>query len=352
MKPVNVLITGCGGTFIKDTIDCLRKNGERIVNVFGSASEPDEHIKPLLTGYYRVPRSEHEDYLDTILSLCEQHRIHVVIPTVAAELALFAESRDQFENVGTAVSISSAESIYLAGDKVRFLDLCDRVGIPHPKYCVAQNAGMLLGAAHCLRFPYNPICVKVSNQEGSRGFRIVVSDSEMRRLFLEEKPNTRCTTMQGLLSILDAGPFPELIVQEYVKGVEYSTDALCDKGKVLLMTCRANKRVNCSIPMESEICHNYLMCEYTKTLVRETGLDGNASLDFIMSRDGRIMALECNPRVSATVGLSRYAGINLVYLQVKRLLGEPLPHITAPYPASMKRELVASFKYRGGVLNG
>lgn len=352
MKPVNVLLTGCGGIFIKDTIDSLRNNGERIVNVYGAASEPDNRIAPLLNGYHTVLRSDQDGYLDQILQICEQDNIDIVIPTVGCELELFASNRIQFEKICTSVSVSSPESIAIAGDKASFLDLCEKNFVPHPQYCVVNSPEMLLGAAHRLGFPYTPIVVKVRDREGSRGFRIIMPDAKMRSIFLNDKPNTRCTSMRGLLSMLEAGPFPELIVQEFIRGTEFSTDALCDNGKVLYMTCRRNLRVNCSIPMESEIWHDYLMSEYTRTIAEKSALDGNISVDFFVSDTGKVVALECNPRISATIGLSSHAGINLVYLQVKRLLGEKLSQHPAPLPVVMRREMSTSFKYQGGGQNG
>ena len=44
-----------------------------------------------------------------------------------------------------------------------------------------------------------------------------------------------------------------------------------------------------------------------------------------MREDGTPFLVECNPRMTAGIPVFRLAGVNLPYLNVKRLLGEALP---------------------------
>ena len=54
-------------------------------------------------------------------------------------------------------------------------------------------------------------------------------------------------------------------------------------------------------------------------------------------RDGTPVIMECNPRATAGVSEFTASGVNLLYLNIKRCLGEPLPELTPKYGVIMKR---------------
>lgn len=53
------------------------------------------------------------------------------------------------------------------------------------------------------------------------------------------------------------------------------------------------------------------------------GLEGNIGFDLRERADGSPFIMECNPRATAGIPVFAKAGVNLPYLAVKRLLGEP-----------------------------
>lgn len=352
MKPINVLLTGCGGLFIKDTIDCLLHNGERTINIFGVASRLDMRYESVLSGYAQVKNSDEPGYLEQILQICEQNKIDIVLPTVESELELFSSHKDLFRKAGAKVSVSNHASISQTDDKANFLKTCRKSGVPHPRSLVAEDRASMISAVEFLGYPRLPVCIKLCGQEGSRGFRIIVPEERMGDLFLHEKPTGRYTTLSSMEAVFSTIGYPKLIVQEYVSGTEYSTDSLCDNGAVLCMTGRMNYLLDNSIPMSSRITKNEIAFDYTRRIVAAASLDGNVGIDFFIRDDGGVVAIECNPRLTATVGLSRYAGINLVYLQVKRLLEEEFNAPLSFEEITMERKTVTTFFDKEGDIIG
>ena len=62
-----------------------------------------------------------------------------------------------------------------------------------------------------------------------------------------------------------------------------------------------------------------------RAITESLKLDGNIGFDILERADGTPFIVECNPRLTAGIPVFRMAGVNLPYLNVKRLLGEPLP---------------------------
>ena len=57
-------------------------------------------------------------------------------------------------------------------------------------------------------------------------------------------------------------------------------------------------------------------------LVKELDLDGNACFDFRITPEGWAVLLEVNPRVNASLPFVWKAGVNMLYLRCKNLLGD------------------------------
>ena len=53
--------------------------------------------------------------------------------------------------------------------------------------------------------------------------------------------------------------------------------------------------------------------------------------------NGTPVLMDINPRITATVSVIAAAGLNLPYLRIKQLLGEPLPECNIDYGTRLKR---------------
>lgn len=53
--------------------------------------------------HYLVPRIDDPSYLDTILSICRKEKIDAVTTLIDPEIALLAQNRERFEQIGVEV---------------------------------------------------------------------------------------------------------------------------------------------------------------------------------------------------------------------------------------------------------
>lgn len=323
MERKRLLITGCGGHFMADTIDCFRK-GDPSFAIMGVASRPDPFIIPLCDLYAKVPTSDTTGYIDLLLELCKKHQIDVLIPTIDDEIYPLYLRRDEFEAIGTKVSASEAGKY--GSDKIAFVRKLEELCLPHPKYQVFDSVVTCMQAAEKLGYPENAVCVKLPNKAGSRGVRILSKDAIRYERFENEKPTSKMMDFSSFLLMMDDRPtLDPILMQEFLPGDEYSVDLLADNGEVEYIIGRRNVVIDNSIPMESVLEKNDEAFDICKKFVKECKLDGNIGFDFIFDKDGHPIPIELNARLTATISLSAWGGVNMAYWQVMRLLGEPIP---------------------------
>ena len=82
---------------------------------------------------------------------------------------------------------------------------------------------------------------------------------------------------------------------------------------------------------------NKAVKELCATVTEALGLDGNIGFDVKDRADGTPIIMECNPRITAGIPVFAAAGVNLPYLNVKRMLGEELPKCEQKYGTVVKR---------------
>ena len=75
----------------------------------------------------------------------------------------------------------------------------------------------------------------------------------------------------------------------------------------------------------------------------KVSLVGFGTFDVKERADGTPVIMECNPRATAGVSEFTASGVNLLYLNIKRCLGEPIPELTPKYGVIMKRRYMEMY---------
>ena len=134
---IGILITGCSMQSF-DLIRTLRNNydGEEI-HVVGINCDENALLRDGVYAGYVVPRITEPNYLPTVLRICENENVNVILPYITAELPIMAENKSYFEDMGIKVSVSSPEAIKVANDKVALAKLFPEY---MPKQTIVRNA--------------------------------------------------------------------------------------------------------------------------------------------------------------------------------------------------------------------
>lgn len=125
-------------------------DGDRIVAADLSELAPALYVAD---AHYLVPRIDDPSYLDTILSICRKEKIDAVTTLIDPEIALLAQNRERFEQIGVEVLAPYAETAELCFDKFKMSQFLAAHGIPTPDTWGDYASAMAAVAAGELRFP-------------------------------------------------------------------------------------------------------------------------------------------------------------------------------------------------------
>ena len=200
---MNILILSCGtrNELVQFFKDNLNKIGGRVITVDCSKYAP-----ALYEGneYYIVPNMTEANYLPTILDICKNNFIDIILPLQEDELKLISSNKPIFKNENIQILVSCEETIDLCRDKYSLYQKFKECGIP-----------TILTANSMIDF------VEFEKQ-GLMNFPVFV------------KPRTGCGSI-GAMRVETYGLLKELcsidnklIIQNCIDGEEYGVDAYID----------------------------------------------------------------------------------------------------------------------------
>jgi carbamoyl-phosphate synthase large subunit len=319
---LHVLMTGGGAPGAAGILKCLKRQASWNITV--ADANPEAIGKHLHHQFEEIPPAIAPLFISFLIELCRKQKITVILPLVTRELLPLATHRELFEKAGIQIPISSAASLEIANNKSRLYEFMQWRDIPVPAFRIVENAQQFIAAIHELGYPQKQVCFKPSVSNGSRGFRILSWDINEMDLLFNYKPNTTNIRLEDAERILSSGPFPELLVSDYLPGEEYSVDCLAKNGETILALPRLRKKMVNGISVEGEIVNDPAIIGYCSSIISALRLHGNIGIQVKRSADGQPLLLEINPRVQGTISACLGAGINMPVLAIKQELGLPI----------------------------
>jgi carbamoyl-phosphate synthase large subunit len=324
LNPIRIFITGAGAPGAPGIIKSLRKVTERKLVIMGGDANPENSSGAgLLDKTFPIPFAGSPDFIERVLSICEEEKIDIIIPLVTRELMVFAGNKKKFEAKGISVSVSDPEPLMTANNKYLLMKYCSDNNIPVPDFHLVKTLQEFKEAAAKLGYPDEKICFKPPESNGLRGFRIIDDSRDRMFSLMNEKPNNIYIGFDEFTAICNsAGFFPELIVMEYLPGDEYSVDVLVDNGNFISAIPRSRDYIKMGISFAGTVVNDIEIIEYSRKVVEGLKLNGNIGLQFKRDKNGTPKIIESNPRVQGTIVLCTAAGENMVYEAVKLGIGE------------------------------
>ncbi len=309
IDPTRILVTGAGGPA---AIAVLRAY-ERDASVTMIAADMD----PWAAGLYLVPASDRvlvpagtsPHLVDTLIDLCREHRIDVLVPTVDCELEPIALAADRFAAIGVRLLVPPAPVLAVTLDKLALATACtDVVRVPRTESASTTDPDS---------WEY-PVIVKPRRGSGSRGVDVVVSASDLVGRALSE----------------------DMMVQELLPGEEYSVDVLADaSGRVRAAVPRVRQRVDSGVSVAGYTVVDDELQSFATRVVEALGLPYVSNVQVRRDRLGRPALLEINPRVPGSLALTVAAGVDMARLAVDTLRGRPLANTVPHRAVAMVRHL-------------
>ncbi len=242
-----------------------------------------------------VPRADHPDFLNDVLSTCSDMDVDILFPTVDAELDVISQNLARFHAAGVRVVVPEPAVLANVLDK---FELAKR-----STWAVRVPRTELLSRVDVTKWEY-PVIVKPRRGAGSRDISLVTSAKELS----------------------DMEPSDDFIVQEFLPGEEYSIDVLATSDeRVVAAVPRVRQRVDSGVSVAGYTLRDAELEEFARRVVTELHIPWISNVQVRRDRNGLPSLLEINPRVPGTLALSVAAGVDMVRYVVEALRGHAMP---------------------------
>ncbi len=297
---INVLIMSAGRRV--ELVNCFKAARDRLKiegKVFAADMNATAPALYFADGYFLVPRISADDYIDAIISICNQNGISLIVPTIDTELEKLAANKEKIEKATHArVLISDFDAVSICCDKFKTADFFKEHGFGYPRVITDEdiNSGN-----------YElPLFIKPLN--GSSSINAFKVDSEKELNFFREYVK-------------------EPIVQECVSGREYTVDCFSDfDGNIITVVPRLRIATRSGEVLKGRIEKNAAIIADVKRLVKAFGFIGQITVQCFLCDNGEIKYIEINPRFGGGAPMSIMAGADSCENLYRLLSGEKLSY--------------------------
>ena len=277
---------------------------------------------------------------EIVAKIIEKERPDAVLPTMGGQtalntaLALFNDGT--LEKFGVQMIGADAEAIDKAEDRIKFRDAMDKIGLESARSRIAHT---MEEAMEALEFTGLPSIIRPSFTMGGTGGGIAYNRDEF---------------MNIVRGGLDASPTTEVLIEESLLGwKEYEMEVVRDRNDNSIIICSIENvdpmgvHTGDSITVAPALTltdkEYQIMRNACLAVLREIGVEtGGSNVQFAVNpKDGRLVVIEMNPRVSRSSALaSKATGFPIAKVAAKLAVGYTLDEIendiTGATPASFE----------------
>ena len=249
-------------------------------------------------GCFKVPSCTSEDCVETLLTLCIEHEIGLIVPTIDTELALLASNKDIFDRQGVQIVVSDYCFVMTCLDKRKTSGFFvqHHIGVPelrdkwHPEF---------------------PMFAKPYDGSLSANTHIICKYADLTAQIMND---------------------PKLIFTEYIDRSEYN-EFTVDMyygldNKVKSIVPRERLEVRAGEISKGITRKNFLVGYLKERLGYLPGVVGCICIQlFFREHDNNVIAFEINPRFGGGYPLSYCAGANFPQMMIQEyLLGKTVDY--------------------------
>ncbi|HEY9578945.1 MAG TPA: carbamoyl-phosphate synthase large subunit [Rhizorhapis sp.] len=277
---------------------------------------------------------------EIVAKIIEKERPDAVLPTMGGQtalntaLALFNDGT--LEKYGCQMIGADAEAIDKAEDRLKFRDAMDKIGLESARSRIAHTLEEAIAA---LDHTGLPAIIRPSFTLGGTGGGVAYNRDEF---------------VQIVTSGLEASPTTEVLIEESLLGwKEYEMEVVRDRADNAIIICSIENvdpmgvHTGDSITVAPALTltdkEYQIMRSASIAVLREIGVEtGGSNVQFAVNpKDGRLIVIEMNPRVSRSSALaSKATGFPIAKVAAKLAVGYTLDEIendiTGATPASFE----------------
>jgi carbamoyl-phosphate synthase large subunit len=311
---MKIVITACGLSPVGiNTVLSLKEKAERIVGVDISNDNIGTY---LYDSFYKVPLAVDNNYIPTILNICQIEKIDTIIPLTIEETITLIEHKNVFNARGIIIANGNElEEIHICNDKWKTYEFLKKRKVDIPYAYSPRNIDQLISCVKALGYPDKKVAFKPRTTHGSRGFRILSANFDKYDILLSQKPQENIyLTLEDLTDILGTSTFfPDIVVMDYLEGDDYSVYCLCYRGESLITLPMKRSGLIPGMSTGGILIKESKVITYINKILKEFGFTGAINIQLKNTKKGPLL-YEINSRISATTVMTSATGINFPYL--------------------------------------
>lgn len=293
---MNILILSCGTRnkiiqyFKKELLDKGKVIATDCSELAPALYEADKH--------YIVPKIDSEDYINKILSICEENNVNAVFSLIDPELSLLAKHRQKFLEIGTVPIVSDFEIVEMAFDKYKTFKFLLNNGFRTIKSYIDKDKFFQDVEAGLIEYP---VFVKPIKGSASINISKVHSKEEIEILF---------------------NRYNNLMIQEYMNGIEYGVDVYIDmiSGEPVAIFPKKKIKMRAGETDKSISIRDEKLINLVKKFVTKAGFKGIIDID-IFKVNNEYYISEINPRFGGGYPHAYESGVNIPRMIINNLEG-------------------------------
>jgi carbamoyl-phosphate synthase large subunit len=300
---MNVMLTCVGrrNYLVKFFQEALRGRGQ----VFAADASADAPALRQADKSFLIPSMDQAAYIDTVLTICQEHRVLLLISLNDLELQVLAKHRTRFLEVGTIPVISSSEVVDTCFDKWETFKFLKASDLETPNTYLSLSDAREALAQGEITFP---LVVKPRWGTASIGIEHSDDDEELDLDYTRAKKRLLRTILREISA---TDPDRCILIQKRLCGQEYGLDIVNDLEGNYVCTFVKRKlamragETDRAITVESDWLEGI-----GGVIGRKLGHIGLLDCDAIVIQN-KCCVLDMNPRFGGGYPFSHIAGANL-----------------------------------------
>jgi carbamoyl-phosphate synthase large subunit len=288
----------------------LKENGVKEISVINCNPET------VSTDYDICDRLYFEELtLERVLDICDKENPTGIVTCVGGQTA--NNLTPKLAKAGIKIIGTSSEDVDRAEDRAKFGQLLDSIGIRQPAWRQFTNLSEAKEFAETVGYP---ILVRPSYVLSGAAMKVVWAEQQLER-FLTDATNVN--------------PEHPVVISKFLQdAAEVEVDAVANGKDVIIGAIIEhidNAGVHSGDAMMSippwRLDRNIMetITDYSVKIGRALNVKGPLNIQYLV-KDEQVLVIEANVRASRSMPfVSKFAGVNLINLAARAMLGKPLP---------------------------
>lgn len=263
----------------------------------------------------KVPPIYNTNYIDTIIAICKEYNVKVLISLNDLELPLIAKHKKQFKDNGIFAIVSDPSIIDICFDKWKTKQFIENLGLKTPKtYLTLKDANEALKRKEI----HFPLVIKPRWGSASIGVEYPETTEELKLSYeLLALRLSKTILFEASKNNIDQA----ILIQEKLEGQEYGMDILNDlEGNYIGSFAKMKLGMRDGETDKAMSIYDERFLEVGGVLGKVLKHIGNLDVDIFTNQNG-LYILELNPRFGGGYPFTYEAGVNIPKILIELVKG-------------------------------